>query len=684
MALYYFSNTPHAMRADGSKVNTKAHYNYICRQGKYTQADGREEDLAYTASGNMPQWADDPGVFWQAAEQYRQRGGRAYREIRMGLQEELSLEDNIALVEAFLEQSGIGKNHAYTYAVHDKPAAFDTDHRNIHVHIMFNEKMIEKDRPLTKDMYFRHYYLNKDGKPCAGYKASRYYKSSTGMKEMRKVWADLVNEKLRERGIDASVSEKSLSAQAKELREAGKEEEAALLDRVPAPHLGNAYKTPQVKEKIHSLIEQIRYQTEHPEETTEEAAQTDVQGTVEEQKMVLFATDALLRQITREIYREQEKIRQQEIMEREAASICYLDETEAEKMAQEPIVITVNDVVEQLEKRRIAAAQELQARKQENERLRKEVIPENRIRAEAVFHVMGSEYRNAKKRLERIQDQLVPMRKEYTRLKEVPYKEKKAFMDEFVAVLDKKKTTEILVRSYEEQIREIYQDAIVKEETRIREANEQYRKEAGIAYGASKRAEREMQRLSEKLETVRQAGVPGDKILREKNMPSLVFGSCKVDGRDRLKDMPILAVDGKAYVFLPRNAADEKNGTRRCVLLGDTIYHGKASVYVLKGTLGENGKIDIAVKKSDEKVRLYPPYASSKNPLSRMPKTRSVQLGRQTIRSRALTMLVDKAVADSARNTGTYHAWWDDEEKRLEPKDEVQRLDAEISRGMGM
>ena len=101
MALYYFSNTPHATRADGTKVNTVAHYEYICREGSYAKMKGREEDLVFSRSGNMPDWAAHAGQFWQTAEEKRQANGRAYREIRLALQEELSLADNIALVEEF-------------------------------------------------------------------------------------------------------------------------------------------------------------------------------------------------------------------------------------------------------------------------------------------------------------------------------------------------------------------------------------------------------------------------------------------------------------------------------------------------------------------------------------------------------------------------------------------------------
>ena len=34
MSIYYFDNAPHGKRADGSKLDTKLHYDYIAREGK--------------------------------------------------------------------------------------------------------------------------------------------------------------------------------------------------------------------------------------------------------------------------------------------------------------------------------------------------------------------------------------------------------------------------------------------------------------------------------------------------------------------------------------------------------------------------------------------------------------------------------------------------------------------------
>lgn len=120
MALYYLENVPHSTTKTGEKINTVSHFDYISREGKYEHLQGREEDMVYTSSGNMPSWAETPKDFWKAAENHRRMNGRAYREVRVALQEEFTLQENIQLVESFCERFGISASHAYTYAIHDK------------------------------------------------------------------------------------------------------------------------------------------------------------------------------------------------------------------------------------------------------------------------------------------------------------------------------------------------------------------------------------------------------------------------------------------------------------------------------------------------------------------------------------------------------------------------------------
>lgn len=182
MASCHFEMASHAVCRNGQKINTKDHADYIKREGKYAHMKVREanykEKLLYKTSGNLPEWAgDSSNEFWKAAEKNRRVKGNAYREFRIGLQNELTLEQNIECIEAFLKTSGITDNHVYTYAVHDKIAAFATegDH-NLHAHIMFNERKLEKDRPLDRDTFFKRYTVQPStGKVTGGYAVAPHW-----------------------------------------------------------------------------------------------------------------------------------------------------------------------------------------------------------------------------------------------------------------------------------------------------------------------------------------------------------------------------------------------------------------------------------------------------------------------------------------------------------------------------
>lgn len=257
MATFYFENTPHGLRRDGSKLNTRTHAAYICRQEEYAHMKNRQEDFVLSCSGNLPAWADNEMDFWEKAEENRRTNGRAYRELRFALQEELTLEENQQLIEDFIKQTGIKDSHAYTYAIHDKISAFDDDHRNIHCHLMFNEKIIEKDRPLSADLYFKNYAEDRSGQPSKGYRTNEYWARKSTTLELRQLWAEMCNERFARKKLNCRVSEKSLARQREELLEAGKTEEAELFDRQPAPHLGNAYRSPESLKRIKERIQEI-------------------------------------------------------------------------------------------------------------------------------------------------------------------------------------------------------------------------------------------------------------------------------------------------------------------------------------------------------------------------------------------------------------------------------------------
>lgn len=679
MALYYFGNHPHAKRADGTKINTRAHYDYICRQGLYANMKGKKEDLVFTCSGNLPDWAPVAGDFWDAAEKGRQANGRAYREIRMGLQEELSLDDNIDLVEEFLKESGIGKNHAFTYAIHDKEAAYDPDHRNIHCHLMFCEKSIEKDRPIGPDLYFKHYYLNENGNPSAGYRVDRYYQSYRGNAAMRKMWADIVNRKFKELGLDQEISEKSLVAQRQDLLSQGRFEEAEKLDRIPAPHLGEAYKNPKVMERIQERVREIDEQTDSADSDEAGTDTTDTEDSIMEQKITCFAIDKVLRRVIKEIEQEEQRIRHEEIMEMEAKLSAEADDEQAEELANEPIVVTANDVYAGLKARAKEQAKK-QAEQLENyKEVKAKIIPERLFRNIAIERIIGKDYHNLKKRHQRILEELKPMEKKYIELKDVPYKQKKEFYLAYSDKLRQKQAMEKQLKAYNEELRNKEEDIqdIVDELTQQNKDNEQKAKKI---YTDVIKAKNQEKMYLEKAAELKENVPDSDTILYSRQLPKLVMRHSKLEGGKPLKDFHILSHNGRAYVVLndiPTEKLEPQKKT--ALLLGDTVEKGKAPVYTL--TMGPDGKEILDVSQTKDTVRLY--GDAKKTILKRgkgnhyPPHTEAVHQQHQTEVLGKINQFLEKASEDTH---GRYQAWWDDED-HSKKKDELERVEEEMYRG---
>ena len=73
-------------RAGGQSARAKS--DYIEREGRY-EKDG--EELEHKEHGNMPEWAeDDPGAYWEAADEHERANGRLYSEVQFALPKELA------------------------------------------------------------------------------------------------------------------------------------------------------------------------------------------------------------------------------------------------------------------------------------------------------------------------------------------------------------------------------------------------------------------------------------------------------------------------------------------------------------------------------------------------------------------------------------------------------------------
>lgn len=211
----------------GYSNKTMPHLDYINREGKYNY---RSDELVTTKSGNMPKWAINAREFW---ENIAVNDVRSYREIEFALPNELSVEDQIDIVERFIDE--VIPNNPYSYAIHEVDSKIHGI-KNPHVHIVFSERLNEKRiEDFSKEEYFKQKGRSRNGEIIGGASKDRSWagnRSTSKYYEVRETVADVINEKYKENGINKEISAKSLKAQKQELYKSGKVEGQDLPDNV--------------------------------------------------------------------------------------------------------------------------------------------------------------------------------------------------------------------------------------------------------------------------------------------------------------------------------------------------------------------------------------------------------------------------------------------------------------------
>ena len=215
MATFYYE------MAIGNAGHSLAKFEYITRTGKYQSSASGEikADLIYKESSNMPSWASgktDGGydmksaTFWNEADLSKEKV--PFKQITMALPNELSYEENIAIMQQYMKTHFEG--YPYTMAIHDKEATLTDGERNIHVHIMFSERKIDLTREEPDRIsYFKRSSVKKDGTKTGGYLKSREFKPKEKLIELRKNWESIINEEYRKRGMTERVSCEKLEVQ---------------------------------------------------------------------------------------------------------------------------------------------------------------------------------------------------------------------------------------------------------------------------------------------------------------------------------------------------------------------------------------------------------------------------------------------------------------------------------------
>ena len=214
-------------RSGGQSASAKS--DYIEREGRY-EKDG--EELEHKEHGNMPEWAeDDPGKYWEAADEHERANGRLYSEVQFALPKELNEDERREAASSFAERLTGGERLPYTLAIHRG----GTNGENPHAHLMFSERGndgIER----SGEQWFKRY--NAKAPEKGGARKSRAAKAGDWLEQTRKAWEQTANRALERAGRAERIDGRSLADLRDEAHRAGDLKRAAELSREPNVHLG--------------------------------------------------------------------------------------------------------------------------------------------------------------------------------------------------------------------------------------------------------------------------------------------------------------------------------------------------------------------------------------------------------------------------------------------------------------
>jgi hypothetical protein len=191
------------MKSSSTAPPAAAHAQYIARDGQYQQRGG----LELVESGNMPEFArENPHSFWEAADAFERKNGRAYTELQIALPRELAPEQRHELARETTREL-LGERFAYTLAVHTPLAkdnieqphmhlmfserVVDSNIEQPHMHLMFSERVVDSNtQSLSQEQFFKRNGAKKDPE----------WNSRDKPMEVREKWVEMMNADMERHG----------------------------------------------------------------------------------------------------------------------------------------------------------------------------------------------------------------------------------------------------------------------------------------------------------------------------------------------------------------------------------------------------------------------------------------------------------------------------------------------------
>ena len=230
MALFHLSVTQTKRNAGQSAIASAA---YRAGERLYSEYYGEYSD--YTRKGGVicsdillpshapPEYADRQ-TLWNAVEKAeRGKNAQLAYSFDIALQNEFSLEENIALARQFLLENFVSRGMVVDFAVH-QPDREDGGIPNPHFHVLCPIRPIEQNGKWGLKQR-RVYELDEDGNRIRDANGKFVFNavpttdwgSPETLEHWREAWAELCNAKFAEKGLDVRIDHRSYERQGVEL-----------------------------------------------------------------------------------------------------------------------------------------------------------------------------------------------------------------------------------------------------------------------------------------------------------------------------------------------------------------------------------------------------------------------------------------------------------------------------------
>ncbi|AWO92419.1 MobQ family relaxase [Bradyrhizobium diazoefficiens] len=225
MASYHFSAQA-VKRSEGRSVVAMAAY----RAGERLKDERRGMDVDFSrrrrvvhaeilAPEGAAEWLLDRETLWNAVERMEtRRDAQLAREINMALPHELSADEQLALVRAFVLEHFVALGMVADIAIHAPVIEKGDDPRNFHAHVLLT--------------------MRQAGGGGLRRVKTREWNSDKMLARWRAAWSEHQNQALERKGLLQRVDHRSLAVQRKTAVERGDRVAAATLARAPEIHVG--------------------------------------------------------------------------------------------------------------------------------------------------------------------------------------------------------------------------------------------------------------------------------------------------------------------------------------------------------------------------------------------------------------------------------------------------------------